>query len=318
MQISCNPAQTAAFLFGDDLHYLDHLLPLSNLLKIPLYTDREEIKEWAELYYPGSDCRVENPLELIPSLLATYKHIISCYPQRELTMYTHMHKNSAHFHWLPHGYSDKENLLMCREESAIFSYGKAFQKKILSTGFTGNFHQIGNYRASYFSQNHPFYENLKKEFCPEGKRIFLFAPTWEDYEKNSSIHLLDRLIDSLPEEVHLLIKLHPNTISRDPLYWDKRKWMEKRSNLSYIHEITTIYPLLDWVDLLITDLSSIAYDMLFFQKPIFFLWEKDQPKAIHKTGYLVKNPEEIVEMYRKEVNPFQEEQKALYKEVFFH
>ncbi len=323
MKIPFATRDNAALLFSKDLHYLDHILPLSNLLGIPLLTDSDEIVEIAEKWYPESRVEAKMPLDLLPYLLDKYTNIISCLPQRALISHiplTYRKKKKLTFFWLPHGYSDKDNLSMCREENFIFSYGPAFEKKIDLEGFRGSYLRMGNLRAHYFDKQKKYYQTLFSEKWPTGRFRLLYAPTWDDYENNSSLDHLESILAALPHTIDLFIKVHPNTILQDPFLWMKRRWQEKRTNIFYIEEIPTIYPLLAQMDLLLTDSSSIAYDMGYFNKPILFLPPNEKEKPMHKLGWVVNSAKEIftyIDQYQQGIKKIDERmRKKIYQEVF--
>ncbi len=69
------------------------------------------------------------------------------------------------------------------------------------------------------------------------------------------------------------VKLHPFVLNQ---YRDSIK-KEKFSNIIFYNTQGDIYPILKYIDILVTDYSSIAYDFLFLDRPIiFFNYDYDE------------------------------------------
>lgn len=100
------------------------------------------------------------------------------------------------------------------------------------------------------------------------KRTWIYMPTWRDSNPNfmADIELDYEKINSfLIKHNHLfLLKLHPLT----PV--DTIVSIMKYSNIICIDPKNDIYPILPFCDALITDYSSIYFDFLLLNKPIFF------------------------------------------------
>jgi CDP-glycerol glycerophosphotransferase len=100
------------------------------------------------------------------------------------------------------------------------------------------------------------------------KKIILYAPTWRGEvhsvsdtveEINTVIH---QLVDKLPSEYQLLLKVHTLTYNRI-------KENDKLKNICIPDWVDT-NELLSVVDILITDYSSLFFDFLVTKKPIIF------------------------------------------------
>lgn len=102
----------------------------------------------------------------------------------------------------------------------------------------------------------------------EGKeKVFLYAPTWrdtkEDFIEASGIDFVE-LNRWLGEKGFcFLLKMHPYTKI------DFAE-IEKLENIKVLDRKIDIYPLMVYVDVLITDYSSIYFDFLLADKPIVF------------------------------------------------
>jgi len=97
------------------------------------------------------------------------------------------------------------------------------------------------------------------------KKIVLYTPTHR--ENNNKLPLdFDRLNDKLKQlDTLLIVKLHPFILE----FYSKVE-EENYSNIFFHNAYGDIYPLLKYVDILISDYSSIVYDFLLLDKPIIF------------------------------------------------
>jgi CDP-glycerol glycerophosphotransferase (TagB/SpsB family) len=142
--------------------------------------------------------------------------------------------------------------------------------------------RIGNFRATY-SQD-------KKFPCPLPTGIhFLYAPTWEDAEQNGTFwQAFPLLAERLPQEYHLLVKLHPNTMRKYAVELEVLMGRySKRENILFLPDIPPIYPLLKECSAYIGDKSSIGYDFLTFNRPLFFL-NADPSLPLHRCGRAIQ------------------------------
>lgn len=117
-------------------------------------------------------------------------------------------------------------------------------------------------------------EESKKEFYEEypqlkDKKIMLYAPTFRDSEvENPKMELdIDLIIDQLPSEWVLVLKLHPYVAKRYHMEQDKKRDYTRVYNLSHFSDLNT---LLGASTLLITDYSSIVYEYCLQEKPMIF------------------------------------------------
>jgi hypothetical protein len=297
----------AALLCGNRWHYLDHLAPLSNRFSLPLFTDSISIKEHIDDWYPDVDCRWHNSAELPFILVSDFDAVVHCFSQTELRSYLFLAEQvqgrKLQSIWWPHGFSDKKNLDGLLHESCVWSYSNFFSERCRKAGYKGSLYQRGNVRLDYYLAHAYFYKKALQKLFEElpRQKIYLFAPTWNDYEGPSGYSFLDTLIQTWPDEINLIVKPHPNI--------NKMPYIPPRVNIHCLTSFAPIYPLLEKVDGLITDRSSIAYDHFFFEKPTLFLLEKSMPKtAMHSCGYcyssatslikdLAKDPKKLVQSF---------------------
>jgi teichoic acid glycerol-phosphate primase len=276
--------RAAALVYGPELHHLDHLAPISNLLGIPLIVTEEELSELAHQFYPSFEVLLYDYQQLGQSLVQNYEVIFTTLPRdlfEEIFFFAQrfLHKR-LHTIWSPHGNSDKGHLTpfiegLKKEEIALV-YGK---KMLDFLKQKGAFDQLksyvitGNFRYSFYQRERAFYKKILTQRFSLGQkgRVFLYAPTWEDSEKSSSFfEALPHLATHLSQEDTLIVKPHPHlfhNFKTEQMILD----YEERENVIFLKHFPPVYPLLDICDVYIGDMSSIGYDFLAFDRPMFFL-----------------------------------------------
>jgi teichoic acid glycerol-phosphate primase len=298
----------AALLYGNDLHHLDHLAPLCSLLEIPLIVCDDNIFDLAKKFYPKLNLIYLETTKISTYFLDNVKYMISCLTKPYLKLiffpYEADLKKKILPIWCPHGNSDKglktDYFNPLKNESCLLVYGmKMFdilkQKNLLTSNL--KIIQIGNYRRTYYNLHYNEYQTLiKDEFVKlkNQNNKYLYAPTWEDSENNSSVPLyLKNITKTIKENEHLFIKLHPNTLKKDDFYLHKIFWeLEHNDQVTLIENFPLIYPLLDNIDLFLGDFSSIGYDVLSFKKPMGFLLppnKKTQDSNLFQCGVNFSN-----------------------------
>ncbi len=254
----------ACLIFGYYLHYLDHLAPLAHLLNIPLIVSDQKIAALAKTYYPMVELVLcEDP----EAIVLNYDTLIVCTPRDlfDLAFFLpqQLLKKRVTTIWCPHGNSDKGQFSLFMEglknEEYAFLYGGKMvdffkQKNVM--GQLKAYSLIGNYRYAFYKKYQAFYDAL----VPNDPFIF-YAPTWQDVEKSTSYFDALPYLLSLPEHLSLVIKPHPNLPAEKI----------ERPNTLVLTDFPPIYPLLNRLDIYIGDMSSIGYDCLAFDKPMFFL-----------------------------------------------
>jgi hypothetical protein len=281
--------KSAAFLYGVDFQYLDHILPLADLLSIPLILTNEYIHSLARDFYPKTNLKLYSPLSFSESIVKDYDVIFTCFPKKLIAPLfffdEHKLRKKLLSIWLPHGNSDKDNLAGLIDEKIVLTYGKQMVDILSKKNLLPHFYQqivVGNYRAKFYEKHKSFYETVleKKLRFEKKQKTLLFAPTWGNPDTEESLIFI---LKHLPSSYNLFIKLHPNILLKGLFYGLKEKY-EDLPNIKFLDEFPPVYPLLSRVDILIGDYSSINYDFLYFDRPIFFLSQEKSP--IHHTGYM--------------------------------
>jgi hypothetical protein len=276
--------RSAAILTGPDTH-LDHLGVLSALFKIPLIVTEKENEQLARKFYPDLTPELKTLDELSLEYIAFNYDVIfetGKFFALELkpVMQLLFHKKMR-FVFCPHGNSDKGHSLRDHAEQDIsLVYGDHLLDLLTQNGAVKNVCHLvrtGNYRYPYYLCHRAFFDSLaEKEVFSKfktNKSIILYAPTWNDKENPTSFFsATSQLIEELSPSFNLLIKLHPFLIRDYPahVYHIMARYEEHPSAL-FLTQFPPIYPLLSRCDLYLGDYSSIGYDFLKFDKPLYFL-----------------------------------------------
>lgn len=272
-------------IYGNHEAQLDHLASLASLLKLPLYVTDLNIFETAKIFYPFTDTYLIDETSLLSFLVSHDFIFVSCkHFSTHLSATLHFfYKKSPRFCYCPHGNSDKGWSLpgdLLHQQDLSLVYGKLMLAMLKNKGVLSTLKGTcvtGNYRWLYYQQNQLFYDSLaeKKIFSKLKKSSIklLYTPTWKDGENNSSFYdLAPRLIKDLPQNLELFIKLHPTLEKEDPAAIDHFiTECKKNPQIHLIHHFPPIYPILKNVDALLTDISSIGYDYLSFNKSLYLI-----------------------------------------------
>ncbi|PWU15262.1 MAG: hypothetical protein C5B45_02890 [Chlamydiae bacterium] len=280
------PPSSAGLIYGPETHHLDHLAPLCAILEIPLIVTEELLLTQVQEAYPFVDVLYLDCLELPFFLIKNYRFVFSCFSRivlNELFFLAELlTKKKIHTIWCPHGNSDKGNMkpyaeALC-QETLLLVYGQQMIDFFHRHKLIKSYVTTGNFRYQFYMQHKVWYDAyLAKKIPLERKKTILYAPTWQDYEKSSSFFsAIDFLIEQKPAKYTLLIKLHPNLRLQNLFLIEE---LEERCktlpNVHFISDPIPIYPLLNHCDLYIGDRSSIGYDFLHVNRPMFFLNQND-------------------------------------------
>lgn len=281
------PDNTAVIAYGFSDHYLDHLAPLAAMWNLPFFCTEPSLYEQAKNFYPSLDLHYLDPINFFSFIVKRFDIVISCfaksYIEADFALAQDLLGKKLQSIWCPHGNSDKGKTIHFLEELAsedhLLVYGNKMLEFLAEKGVDKiPFSHIGNYRHKYYEKNKAFYKNLISNLwlkkLPQENTTYLYCPTWEDKENSCSFfHSYERLLDSIPDNINLLIKLHPNTLrQKEEVIEQIKGCYESKSNIVFVENFTPIYPLLDFCDGYIGDASSIGYDFLtYHEKPMVFL-----------------------------------------------
>jgi teichoic acid glycerol-phosphate primase len=288
-------------IFDFSPHYLDHLAPFCALLHWPLVICDASLSETARRFYPDLQILDCDPLDLKNFLNENFTHIVSCSPRTLLD--SALGPISSTTLWLPHGHSDKGRIApyfeALRDEKILLVYGQKMAD-FLRPHVKGRMVRVGQFRYEYYQKTRSFYNALPLAFSKK-QRTILYAPTWEDAEKNSSFWTtFPILAKRLPESINLLVKPHPNTIAAHAPRIERLIGETERGNLQFLLDFPPIFPLLERCDAYLGDSSSIGYDFLRFDRPLFFIDpHPENPGDLLSCGQTV-SPHDFFEHFMKE------------------
>ena len=328
----------ATIVSDRDEHYIDHLAPISHKLNIPMIVNDEEIESLIHNHYPKVKVIYKHSIDLGFYMTQNFEIVYTCLPDplfRQLCFVAELILGKTLFNiWSPHGQSDKGHVGCYIESLAKESFALVYGKKM--TDFLiekGSFDQLigtittGNYRLKYYMENQSFYrKKLKERLCFNDNKTILYAPTWKDNEGSYSFdRVIKDIITMVPNHFNLLIKPHPNMFQSGELNPFLLSQLPTKENVAFLSHFPPIYPLLDFADVYLGDMSSIGYDFLSFKKPMFFFNvdrrdpSKDKGLYLTQCGVLIepkdhKNIFSIIE--DKMFSPFEKIQTAVYDQVF--
>jgi len=325
------------------VHQLDHLAVISSCLNIPFIVTEKSMYELTKKYYPFTDVfLVEEENFSLPLLCDNFDLILiscKCWTYELSIKFEALHKKKMRFCYCPHGNSDKgalrpsEDLLF--DQDLSFVYGDHMldvlgQRGVLST-LQGTI-RTGNYRYRYYLEHQKFYDELAEKeifrLFEKKQTTILYAPTFQDKELSSSFfEALPLLLKDLPKELNILVKLHPYLERDDParVYHLIGKY-EQEKNVRFLLQYPLVYPILSKVDAYLGDFSSVGYDFLAFNKPLFFFNTKQRDALLDPGLHLFscgtvldlnKNLfEQILSAIKSEDGTLSEKRKKMYDYTF--
>jgi teichoic acid glycerol-phosphate primase len=304
--------KAAGLLYGPEEHHLDHLAVVCLLMEIPLIVTEDTILALAKEFYPRLQVIHWDYSEVAERTNQNYDLVFTALPRvliEEIFFFSERFlQKRIHSIWCPHGNSDKGHKTpfiegLKKEEIALI-YGN---KMLRFIQLKGAFDQLkatiftGNFRYTFYKKEKEFYKNVLSRIVKETQKSILYAPTWQDSEKNSSFFSATPiLIDLLPEEYSLIIKLHPH-LNEDTRTLRILAHYENHPRVQFINHFPPVYPLLDSAEIYIGDMSSIGYDFLAFNKPMFFLNEGERDAKSDPGLYLYRCGVEITPKHYPEI-----------------
>lgn len=222
----------------------------------------------------------------------------------------------------PHGQSEKGYgsplLQPYALQDKVLIYGRLMKEMLEEMQISlPPFETIGNYRYRFYQTHQSFYDELAKRVLPLdfSKKTLLYAPTWLDLERSTSFFTFGtKVAADLPSDWNLIVKLHPLLRQKDPaLFFSLSHLFENRANMICLDEFPPVYPVLALSDAYLGDSSSIGYDYLAFERPMFFF--PSPPQRIHQAGRII-DPDQNIFLQVEKPNLFQKEQKLLYQHAF--
>lgn len=287
--------------YEKQFHHLDHIAVIAILMNIPLKTWSSLCESITREYYPEIDTFHFESLPENKTYLMSRDVIFDaiCWTKDDMdardTYFNEAKKVGKpikHVH-CPHGFSDKAYWFdLCIEQDYFLVYGqnmlKMFEERNLLEKLPP-YVITGNYRYQYYLKHKDFYQEIVNReifsFFKNKGPIVLYAPSYNYLDKDTSFFdAIDTIIEHLPKHYNLLVKMHPDLIGKTNSVAFSRvisKYLN-RENVFWLNNYPLVYPILDKVDIYLGDTSSIAYDFLAFNKPLFFLKQQDRKKEIDR------------------------------------
>lgn len=301
------------------------MAPLASFLDIPIVVTDAFNHKIAETFYPFVKTLFMPDLEKnLFSLVKDYDIFLECkYWRAHLKFLSeHFFRKKVKLVFCPHGQSDKGYdfplLSPYREQDAVLLYGDLLFEMLQELKIEiPPYHITGNYRLAFYRKHQKFYDSLLPFDFPKKQRTLLYAPTWQDSEKNTSFFTLGkRVIEELPPDWNLIIKAHPLLKEHTPkLYYQTIQALEGKKNIHLLCDFPPVYPVLAKVDRYLGDASSVGYDFLTFEKPMFFFPGKRE-KRLFQAGTVLDLGKNLFSQMENPPDKT-EEQKKLYRKAFF-
>lgn len=281
--------RSLAFNTGPDYHLLDHIAPLAEQLKCPLVVTEELNFELAKRFYPQIEVHHVPDLEFRLGEIANHFDVLyECkYWQPHLkTLFRTLYNKEMRLVFCPHGQSDKGYgapvLAPYALQDAVLVYGQLMLDMLKDLKIeVPEYTRVGNYRWEFYQKHRAFYDALAPKI-DRSKRTLVYAPTWCDLDDSSSLFKLGmRVISELPSDWNLILKVHPLLKQRNPAQYEMLKF--DLPNLFLVDEFPPVYPILALADVYLGDASSVGYDFLMFDKPLYF-FPTQLPGRLHACG----------------------------------
>jgi hypothetical protein len=269
-------------------HHVEHLAPWCELLDMPLLVAEAPSLDAIAADYPG--VRFERmPGVVLPDRLDAFAQTIALRAPRAV-FYSELfsrwllrgmfgqRRGALRVVYVPHGYSEKRQRWArgtAYQDVAVL-YGQAAYDQLVAFGVEGELRHwlyAGNLRSAYHARHAAFFR-ARREALGVGARApgrtLLYAPTWEDAIGSSSFFdAFAAFVDGLPSGWRLVVKLHPHLERRADAIEALAARCRGRDVL-LVRAQALCYPFLDVADAYVGDMSSLAYDYLAFNRPMFF------------------------------------------------
>lgn len=295
------------------LSYVDHIVPLCQIMGIPLLVTDSWIKAVIEIYYPPMDIVLAEIEEgsLDPYLEGVDYLLYVDFFRREKGFAFHQFHSSKplrsviSLHGNPDKYRTFPWIEQLKREDIVLSYGPQLHELLAERGIEKEIIPCGNYRLAFYKKHEAFFDE-RLPFKKTGPTL-LYAPTWSAHARSEThspfyspfFFCCEALFDHLASRFQLLVKLHPHMVKLMGEQVDQV--MERYSYIHFLNDLPLIYPLLKHSDLYFGDYSSIGYDFLYFDRPLYF-FETDSITPLHSYGRKVKKEE--LSSWEAKIEPF--------------
>lgn len=291
--------------------FIDHLAPLAAGLQIPYLFHEAEEEALVKRLYPGLKTLLLPYEKFNPEYLISHFDCTFLSDQWEKAIFDEKFrpleavygKKMRNIH-CPHGFSDKGFYLRgVAFEDISLIYGQNMLDLLQEWGVLSHLNQFvlcGNYRLDFYKKHQKFYDEITQKQVLDSfnkkQKIILYAPTCSDLEDSTSFFSAGPIIlENLPDDYNMIVKPHPRLELDDPAgFYQIMSRYEGKENVLFLKDFSPIYPLLAVTDIYIGDMSSIGYDFLAFDRPMFFLNHQNRDSRGDRALYLFRCGVEIL------------------------
>ena len=265
---------------GPRTSFLDHLIPICHLMDIPIHCSDSWVETCAHNFYPKT-----NVISGHLSPFDTYYVVEPCRLHEKSIQFDHFFKKGkattvAGFHGNPDKFRKDFWIERYVNEDFILIYGDQLVDYFKEKGVWNrlkNVVRIGNLRYAFYTQHKTFFDKVCRPYLfPDRKKQTIFwAPTWSfghTCDDSPFFDICKEVFNTIPSDYQMLVKLHPYTFRLFPEKVAQLK--QTYEQVCFIDEIPLVYPFLNQADIFLGDYSSVAYDFLAFNRPLFFLSKK--------------------------------------------
>ncbi|MFN0065081.1 MAG: CDP-glycerol glycerophosphotransferase family protein, partial [Chlamydiales bacterium] len=180
---------------------------------------------------------------------------------------------------------------------------------------------VGNYRYHYYQQHKEFFDSIIScHLPPMDRKTVLYAPTWSfpqapGEEESTFFALYPDILEHVPDGYNLLVKLHPYFFRLFPEKVATIRAQFESERIHFIDDIPLVYPLLDKVDIYLGDYSSVGYDFLTYNRPLFFLPNSVEDPFLFRCGTKIEDPKRVFQAF-EEKDRYASERQRLYHDCF--
>ena len=268
-------------------------------MDVPVVTDEEYLAQVIKKYYPQvKPLYIPQHAQILEFLVHEYDvlFVSSANYRKDLSpLLEVIFRKKMQFWYCPHGNSDKP-MKQFGQQNLSLIYGNQMEDRLKNQEILPKldaYVKTSNYRFPFYWKYQDFYDKLAQEEVFSGfkkkQTTILYAPTWQDLESSSSLFDVGLpLVEQLPDSYNLIVKLHPWLEHHQPGYVNLiREKYQDRPNVVVLSLFPLVLPLLKRTDIYLGDFSSIGYDFLYFNRPMFFFdAEKRTDKEREASNFL--------------------------------
>ncbi len=285
--ISSSKAASVCLAPGDAVNHIDHLAVIAYIMDIPIVTDEEHLVEVIKKYYPQvKPIYIEHHAKILEFLAENFDVLFvsgANYRADLAPLLELIFRKNIQFWYCPHGNSDK-TLKHFKDQTMSLIYGPQMQERLEAEQMLERLNayvRTSNYRFPFYFKYEQYYDDLvEREVFSHFKKkqkTILYAPTWQDLELSSSLFEAGLPVaQQLPENYNLIIKLHPWLEHHQPSHVNNiREKYHGVGNIVVLSLYPLVLPILKRSDIYLGDFSSVGYDYLYYNRPMFFFGTKE-------------------------------------------